>query len=403
MNVEEGFKSALQSIKSNKLRSFLTMLGIIIGISSVITIVSIGAAAKEYIAGEFQGIGSNVINVRLNQYSDKSIEKKDYFTMDDVDLIKNKIPEVTQVVPTLSGDGNLNVENKSRHVEIIASAKGYDKISGIKMLSGRFLNEHDVEIRSSAAIIDEKTAQKLFHGTDNAIGEDIELTSDTGEVNLHVVGVCKDPNGDLGEASENVPGDVFIPVTAADRILTNTDISYMSVMLSDMSKADEISSKIVKMLENKHQTKGVYMAQDGFKGLDSLNKVLNIITAILGAIAAISLLVGGIGVMNIMLVSVTERTREIGIRKAIGAKTRDIKIQFLMESIILCLIGGIIGTIFGITTGKIVGAILKIHVPISIGIILIAFLFSSAIGIFFGLYPASKAAKLDPIEALRYE
>lgn len=403
MNIEEGFKSAIQSIKSNKLRSFLTMLGIIIGISSVITIVSIGAAAKEYIAEEFQGIGSNVVNVNLNQYSDKPIENKDYFTMDDVNLINNKIPEVKQVVPMLSSVGNLKVANKSKRVEIVASAKGYDEISGTKMVSGRFLNDHDAEIRSSAAIIDEKTAQKLFRGTDNALGEDVIVESDNGETNLHIVGICKDSSSNLGEASENAPGQVFMPVTSADRIFANTNISYMSVMLSDMSKADQISSKIVKILESRHQAKGIYSAQSGFKGLDSLNKVLNIVTGILGAIAAISLLVGGIGVMNIMLVSVTERTREIGIRKAIGAKTRDIKVQFLMESIILCLIGGAIGTIFGITAGKIIGAILKIHVPVSIGVILIAFLFSSAIGIFFGLYPASKAAKLDPIEALRYE
>ncbi|WPC39529.1 ABC transporter permease [Clostridium sp. JS66] len=403
MNVEEGFKSALQSIKSNKLRSLLTMLGIIIGISSVITIVSIGAGAKEYIAGEFQGVGSNVVNVRLNQSSDKSIERKDYFTMDDIDLIKDKIPEVTQVVPMLSGSGNLKVQNKSRHAEIVASTQGYDKLSGIKMISGRFLNQHDVDARSSAAIIDEKTAGKLFRGTDNAIGEDIELTSDNGEVNFHIVGVYKDPNANLGEASDNALGGVFIPITTADRLITNTNISYMSVMLSDMSKADAISSSIIRILESKHQSKGIYVAENGFKGLEAVTKGLSVITTILGAIAAISLLVGGIGVMNIMLVSVTERTREIGIRKAIGAKTRDIKVQFLMESIILCLIGGIIGTIFGITTGKIVGAFLKIHIPISIGIILIAFSFSSAIGIFFGLYPATKAARLDPIEALRYE
>ncbi|MBP2033285.1 putative ABC transport system permease protein [Clostridium algifaecis] len=402
MNIEESFQSALQSIKSNKLRSFLTMLGIIIGISSVITIVSIGAGAKQYITGQFQGMGSNVINVQLNRSSSNPIEKRDYFTMDDLDLIKNKIPEVTSVVPMLSGDGNLKVENKSKLAQVVASTEGYDKLSNIKMINGRFLSEHDVDIRSNAAIIDEKTAQKLFHSTD-VDGEDIELSSDYGDINLNIVGVCKDPNGNLGSSSDNTPGEIFMPITSADRILKNTDISYMSVMLSDMSNADEISSKMIKILENKHQNKNMYTAQTGFKELESLNTVLTTITGVLGAIAAISLLVGGIGVMNIMLVSVTERTREIGIRKAIGAKTRDIKVQFLMESIILCLIGGTIGTILGITIGKIAGSLLKMQVPVSFKIIFIAFSFSSAIGIFFGLYPASKAAKLDPIEALRYE
>ena len=403
MNIEESFQSALQSIKSNKLRSFLTMLGIIIGISSVITIVSIGAGAKQYITGQFEGMGSNVINLQINQSSDSAVERRDYFTIDDIDLIKEKIPEVTSVVPTLGGDGNLKNENKSKRVQIVASTEGYDKLSNIKMVNGRFLKEHDVDIRSTAAVIDDKTAVKLFRNTDDALGESIKLSSDEGDIDLNIVGVCKDPNGNLGSLSDNTPGEIFIPITIADRILTNTDISYMSVMLSDMSKAEEISSKMVKIIENKHQNKNKYTAQTGFKELESLNKVLTTITGVLGAIAAISLLVGGIGVMNIMLVSVTERTREIGIRKAIGAKTRDIKVQFLMESILLCLIGGTIGTILGITIGKIAGSFLKMQVPISFKIIFIAFSFSSAIGIFFGLYPASKAAKLDPIEALRYE
>ena len=200
-----------------------------------------------------------------------------------------------------------------------------------------------------------------------------------------------------------MPGFIIMPVTIADRLLRDTDISGISVMLSDMNNADQISNKMVRLIENKHKNRDKYTAEKGFKELESINKVLGVITTVLGAIAAISLLVGGIGVMNIMLVSVTERTREIGIRKAIGAKTRDIRLQFLMESIILCLIGGTIGTVLGILVGKFAGGLINIQIVVSLKVILTAFGFSSAVGIFFGFYPANQAAELNPIDALRYE
>ncbi|HRU40929.1 MAG TPA: FtsX-like permease family protein, partial [Candidatus Diapherotrites archaeon] len=176
-----------------------------------------------------------------------------------------------------------------------------------------------------------------------------------------------------------------------------------SVMLESMDNSKEVASKIVHLLEQTHRNEGKYAAEEGFKELDMLNNVINIFTMVIGAIAGISLVVGGIGVMNIMLVSVTERTREIGIRKALGAKNKDIMLQFLTESIILCLIGGTIGMSLGITLGLVAGKIINIPLGVSPLVILLAFTFSSAVGIFFGLYPANKAAKLDPIEALRYE
>lgn len=402
MNILESFESALQSVKSNKLRSFLTMLGIIIGISSVITIVSIGDGAKQFITGEFEDIGTNVINLQMNSASN-DIQKRDYYTMEDVQIIKDKIPEVTQVVPQLGGMGALKTENKSKRMSVSASNADSMKLFNIKMRTGRYINDHDVETKKSVAVIDEKTAVNLFHDVD-AVGKRAKLNIGDKYMDVNIIGVCQDPNGNLGSAfGDNMPGTLIMPITIADKILRSTDIGNLSVMLSDMKNADEISSKIIRLVENKHQSKGKYLAQQGFKELDTINKVLSTLTAVLGAIAAISLIVGGIGVMNIMLVSVTERTREIGIRKAIGAKTKDIKIQFLMESVILCLIGGTIGTMLGITVGKIASYLVHVDVSVSIKVILLAFGFSSAVGIFFGLYPASKAAKLDPIEALRYE
>jgi putative ABC transport system permease protein len=401
MNVGESFESALQSVKANKLRSFLTMLGIIIGISSVITISSIGDAVKQFITGEFEGMGSNVVNVMMSRDA-TDIENRDYFTLEDIQFIKDKIPETTDVVSQLYTRGKLKLDNKSTSIDVTAANEGLDKLSNLKIVSGRFLNEHDIEAASNVGVIDASTATKLFKDTD-VIGQSVKIKVDDNYINLNVVGVFKSPDDNAASLFGGSSATIIMPITIAGKVMKETNIGSMSVILTDMSKASEISSNIIKMMENRHQNKGKYRAEEGFKGIESINKILTTITTVLAAIAGISLFVGGVGVMNIMLVSVTERTREIGIRKAIGAKTRDIKIQFLMESIILCLIGGIIGTIIGISVGKIAGSLIKVSVGVSFKTIFIAFSFSSAIGIFFGLYPAGKAAKLDPIEALRYE
>ncbi|WP_027623906.1 ABC transporter permease [Clostridium lundense] len=403
MNIFESFQSAFQSVRANKLRSFLTMLGIIIGISSVITIVSIGDGAKNFISGEFADIGTNLINLKVNSSIEDTVEERDFFTMEDVKLIKDKIPEVTHVMPELQGFGVLKTEKKLKPVRVGLSNPDSQKIYNIKMIKGRYLTDHDIDAAKNVAVLDEPTAKKLFNSVD-IVGEKVKFNAGDRYIDLSIIGVCKDPNGNLSSAfGDNMPGLILTPITIADRIFKYTDISGLSVILSDMTNADEISNKMIRLMENVHKNKDKYSAQKGFKELETIDKVLSTLTAVLGAIAAISLLVGGIGVMNIMLVSVTERTREIGIRKAIGAKTRDIKIQFLMESIILCLIGGTIGTILGISVGKIASSLIHVNVPVSIKVILVSFGFSSAVGIFFGLYPANKAAKLDPIEALRYE
>lgn len=402
MNLMESFKSALQSVRANKMRSFLTMLGIIIGISSVITIVSIGQGGKQAITGEFSSIGTNVINVRVKSV-DGDVEERDYFTLTDTELVKQKIPEVTTVVPAAYDMGNIRTEKDKKFAEIDGVNEGYAKMMNLKMVSGRFLNERDLESGRNVIVIDDLTATKLFKTT-NVVGEKVQVSIRDNNVNFSIIGVCKNPNGNMASMfGENFPGTGLIPITIADRVLPNYKIEFFAVMLSDMTHSQEIASKIVHILEKAHRNEGKYTAEEGFKELDMVNNILNIFTMVIGAIAGISLIVGGIGVMNIMLVSVTERTREIGIRKALGATNRDIMLQFLTESLILCLIGGILGMTLGISLGFVAGKLINIPLGVSPLIILVAFGFSSAVGIFFGLYPANKAAKLDPIEALRYE
>ena len=402
MNIMESFLSAVQSVRANKMRSFLTMLGIIIGISSVITIVSIGQGGQQAIMGEFENLGKDVINVSVKS-NNNDIEKRDYLTLEDAKMIKEKMPIVKDVVPANYSMGYVKTEKDKKFAEIDGTTPGIAKISNIKMAHGRFLNDRDMESARNVAVIDDITALKLYKTTD-IVGETIKLNVKDTNMNFVVVGVMKNPNGNMASMfGDNMPGTVYIPITVSDKILESTDIVFFAVTVHSMENSAETASQIVHLLEKSHRNSGKYAAEEGFKQLDMLNNVLGILTTVIGAIAGISLIVGGIGVMNIMLVSVTERTREIGIRKALGAKRSDIRMQFLTESLILCLIGGIIGMSLGVGAGTLIGKLINVKAGISPGVILIAFGFSSAVGIFFGLYPANKAAKLDPIEALRYE
>jgi putative ABC transport system permease protein len=403
MNLMESFISALQSVKSNKMRSFLTMLGIIIGISSVITIVSIGQGGKQAIVGEFDDLGTNVINVNVKS-TDNDIEDRDYFTLKDAELIKEKISEVTSVVPASGDMGQIKTDRDNKFAEVDGITQDFNKLMKVDILAGRFLNERDVQSARSVIVIDEITAKKLFKKPEDAIGQKVKVTVRDNNTNFTVIGVTKSASGGMATMfGDNYPGTGYFPITISERVLPEAKISFFSVMLESMDNSKEVATKIVHLLEQTHRSEGKYAAEEGFKELDMLNNVLNIFTMVIGSIAGISLIVGGIGVMNIMLVSVTERTREIGIRKALGAKNKDIMLQFLTESLILCLIGGIIGMTTGVLLGYLAGKAINVPLGVSPLVILIAFGFSSAVGIFFGLYPANKAAKLDPIEALRYE
>lgn len=403
MKFLENIKIALDSIKSNKMRSFLTMLGIIIGISSVITIVSLGQGGQSTITGEFEKIGACTVTVSVDS---SKADKNDYITTKDVEKIRESVENVKYITAVVSKSGEVVSEKKSKRAVITGGNTDMTYINGDEIIYGRYFNEkEDVEGRA-VAVIDQSTAKSLF-GEVDVTGKTFKVGSKASPKKVTIVGVTKGYVGPFSDnQNENMPAYIYVPMNFLKKIYSYDFIVDKMYIVSSSKENTEITgNSAINILESRHNNRGknIYKPQSVMKQLEQVNKVLGIFTAFIGAVAAISLLVGGIGVMNIMLVSVTERTREIGIRKAIGATTRTILMQFLTESVILTLIGGIIGIILGIIGAQLIGMIAGITPSISIVVIIGTILFSSAVGIFFGIYPARKAAKLDPIDALRYE
>ncbi len=399
MNLTESIKSAIMNVFANKMRSLLTMLGIIIGISSVIMITSVGNGFKNSVSDTFSEMG--VEGVKLMIKDDKEIKNSDYFTQSDISFLK-QIPDVKNVSPVVMNgcSVDLRVAGDTKTCMVIGSNDELKYSRSVKIEFGRFLLDKDCTNHSSVVVIDKELSRKIF-GSENSVGEKIKAKFKNANLDLTVIGVFK--SEDVSISSFDMPSYVYIPYTTLLDVSTNQNLDTFLVTAHDKNDLDRMSTELVRLLEIRHNTSEKYYAQNIVQTMDSINNTLNMITTFIVFVAAISLLVGGIGVMNIMLVTVTERTREIGIRKSLGATNGNIKFQFLVEAVIITVIGGVIGIILGYGGGMLVGKIVDITPSFSILSVMITVLVSSGIGIIFGVYPAGKAAKLDPIEALRYE
>lgn len=401
MTLLENFKMALDSIRSNKMRSFLTMLGIIIGISSVITILSLGAGGKNTITGEFEKIGASTLSIKIDS---QKASNSDYFTLEDVRTLTERGSSIKYVSPGVNKQGNATSQSKAKRAVITGGSVDLKYIQNTEILYGRFFNEREYAEGKPVIVIDEIAAKDLF-GYKDVVGKSINLGNRNSSKKVEIIGVSKSSDLMFG-GNENMPVFVMTPITFLMQLYPNDFvIDNITISATSKEKIEQAGNEALNILESRHGNRGreVYKAENLMKQLDQINQVMDIFTAFIGAVAAISLLVGGIGVMNIMLVSVTERTREIGIRKAIGATTNAILLQFLTESVIISLMGGIIGMILGIVGASVIGSFAKITPSVSFKDVIMVIIFSSAVGIFFGIYPARKAAKLNPIDALRYE
>lgn len=414
MNFSESFKIAINSIKANWMRSLLTMLGIIIGVSSVILIIGAGTGARDYIVSMIEDMGSNAVSISVDvtQATDN-----DYITLEDVDNIKNKVDGVERCSPMLMGFGNATVDKTM--TQATAVMVGVNSDAQFAMPSecsyGRFFTNEEYNAHSPVCVIGSYTAQEVF-GYQDVVGEYITVASSGKSMKVKIVGVAdidaminsfggsSEMLTQLMGTTEQTMACLFVPCTTLTTITgANTNLSSIFVIAEEGADNDAVGNATVNYLKAAHSnySSNMYIAQNMATYIELIDVIMSILTTFIACVGAVSLIVGGIGVMNIMLVSVTERTREIGIRKSLGAKTKVIIAQFLTESVILCVIGGLIGVVIGIIGAYGVCALIDIKPRITIGLILIALLFSSGTGLFFGIYPAKKAAKLSPIEALR--
>ena len=401
MNILEAFYISIQAIWSNKMRSILTMLGLIIGISSVVTIISLGNATQQSIENELSSLG--VKSVTIYYEKDAVITPSERFTYSDMDYIQeNFMDTVLYVTPEINRQGKILGDVSDAAVSLSASTLDTVDSANLEMLSGRFLNTFDINGYKKNIVIDSDLATEMF-GSANASGNKLLITTGNSTNSYNIVGVYEKTES-LGGFSQAI---AYLPYTTMDMIFSlegqmdNIKVTFNA----DVEDTNVEKNKIIAAIErsNGNLGEGKYSTFSAEDLIESVNSTLGMVTIFIGAIAAISLIVGGIGVMNIMLVSVTERTREIGIRKALGAQYGDIMLQFLIEAVTISVLGGLIGSIFGGIFTSIGGQLMSIDAFVSINSLLIAVVFSTSIGIFFGIYPANKAAKLDPIEALRHE
>jgi putative ABC transport system permease protein len=415
MFIKENIMLAIAGLKSNKMRSLLTMLGIIIGISSVISIVSIGSALTASVTSLMSDMGAGNIYGYVFQKGDNSNEPEDsdLLSLEDLDNIKERFN--TEILDIAVDEDGMSGEAKTfgrstANVYVTGVNAEYKNVKNFKIAKGRFISKKDVKGNKKTAVVSDKLVKKLFKNDPNPLGKEFKVTDNIGEnsATYTIVGIYEYKKsmfqGGMGNV-DDMPTAVYTTVTSVKESSDKKNYDSFTIMPKPGTDSNKLTEELQKYFEDKYKTNKYFTADvyNAENQIESYTKMLDVVSLVVSIIAAISLLVGGIGVMNIMLVSVTERTREIGTRKALGARSSHIKMQFITEAVIICAIGGTIGITLGIGTGIIACLILKTPVSISIPTICISLAFSMAIGVFFGYYPAKKAAKLDPIEALRYE
>lgn len=387
MNIRSVTKMAFQSILSSKMRTFLTMLGIIIGVFAVVVLISIGQGTTSGVADSISSMGSNIINVTV-------FGRRRSIGYSDVSEFE-KLEGVKSVTPVYTTNTTVKYDLETTDVSITGGNENYISINNYEIGSGRSINPVDVDYRNKVAVIGLTVAEDLF-GNDNPIDKDISINGEK----YTVIGVLKDKESSISGDGNEI---VIVPITPLMRQFNTNQINSITAQANSAEESAIAKENIQNYLFEYFEDEDLYRVFSQDEMLEVLNETTSMLTAMLGGIAGISLLVGGIGIMNIMLVTVTERTREIGVRKAIGAGRANIMFQFLIESSVMSGVGGLIGVALGIIVSYVISNMMEITYKINSPVILVAFGFSLAVGVFFGLYPANKASKLKPVDALRAE
>ncbi len=409
MNILEPILIGLDQLRTHKLRASLSILGILLSVGSVTGIVSMGDGLRKTVLGQFEQMGgSSLIWVRPPQTwyrKGNSWIKRDYeeyLTLKDADAIRKASPYVKLVVPLIrTSSDKIYYRDVSAPSQVFATTEEYREIDSIELLNGRIMNAEDVKNAAKVAMIGDTLADDLF-GKEDPVGKEIRIDS----IRYTVIGVISRKRA----FERNEDRYMAIPITTQQlRVSGNDRVEQINVRADSPAHVEEVSARIRSIIRATHEHAEDYRVETGESEIAQFNRVVSIMKLVAGGIAGISLIVGGIGIMNIMLVSVTERTREIGIRMAVGAKRRSILAQFILESIALCLAGGALGILLGLGIGAGISAYVKslTHQPfesvVTPGLMMFAVLYSAGIGLFFGVYPAYRASKLDPVEALRHE
>ncbi len=429
MLILENIKMALNSLRANKMRALLTMLGIIIGIGSVIAIMTVSSSLTTSISDSFQEMGANNVTVGIRQSSEEeevssgglrfgaaakniSADEEDYITDEMLDSLKKEFPEEIDAVAISEsiGSGTVGLSGSTSNVLVLGINEDYFRSSKISLLAGRKIRKADLTGGKKVMMVSDKVVENLFGGNnESALAQKLSVSLDGNYYDYYIVGIYKYESGsNLSESTdEDVVTTAYIPLTTGKEQIHSADgYSQFTVVTSTgVESVSDFAGRIENFLSPYYADNEDYeIATSTMESMtESMTDMISTVSIAIAFIAGISLLVGGIGVMNIMLVSVAERTREIGTRKALGAKNSSIRLQFIIESVALCLVGGCIGVLTGLILGASAASVLGYAASAPLPAIVIAVAFSMAIGVFFGYYPANKAAKMNPIEALRYE